>query len=72
MLDEIHIDHTPLTFGKYKGKTAEEVSIKDPAYIVWMFKNVSGKNTCSEALYRDCLQEIEELQDQEFENIYKP
>ncbi len=30
------IDFTPLTFGKYKGKTPREIYDYDPGYLVWM------------------------------------
>lgn len=39
MLDR-DTDDTPLTFGKYAGKTPNEVSTFDPNYIIWMFENV--------------------------------
>ena len=52
--DEV-LDHTKLTFGKYKDrKTPSEVAEIEPSYIVWMYENVNDKPTCSKALYEDC------------------
>lgn len=51
------LDFTPLKFGKYKGVTPESISEEDPEYIVWMWEE--GLRHCSEALYRDCKQEVE-------------
>ena len=34
-------DKQPLVFGKYRGKTPEEVYQTDPGYIVWMHENVT-------------------------------
>lgn len=51
--EEIDLDHTPLTFGKYKGQTPDEVSESDPAYIVWMYNNIKPKK-CSAWLAEAC------------------
>lgn len=48
------LDHTPLTFGKYKGMTPSEVAEIEPTYLRWMYEEVKNKPTCSELLYRDC------------------
>lgn len=50
-------DHTPLTFGKYKGRTPSEVSEYDPEYIVWMWTAIKLRH-CSEALFKDCDNEV--------------
>lgn len=47
------LDHTPLDFGKYRGKTPNEVAEINPGYIVWMFENVD-RETCSQLLYLEC------------------
>jgi hypothetical protein len=47
------LDFTPLTFGKYRGKTPEYVAENDPGYLRWMYETVTDKATCSYALYRD-------------------
>ena len=41
------LDHTPLTFGKYKGQTPDEISEHDPSYIVWLYNNISPPNVRS-------------------------
>ena len=50
------LDHTPLTFGKYRGKTPSAVAETEEGaeYIVWLFDTVKNKPTCSETLARDC------------------
>lgn len=35
------IDDRPLTFGKYKGETPNEISRKDPQYLAWIYDNVT-------------------------------
>lgn len=46
------IDITPLTFGKYKGKTPEDLVLyDDPDYVVWLFENVKDKKVVSQYMY---------------------
>jgi hypothetical protein len=47
------LDFTPITFGKYRGKTPEWVAENDPGYLRWMYETVTDRGTCSYALYRD-------------------
>ena len=47
------LDHTPLTKGKYKGKTPNAVADIDPAYVVWMYDNWNPK-PCSKLLRDAC------------------
>lgn len=47
------LDHTPLKFGKYRGKTAEWISEENPGYLRWAYENVAGFPVCSDALYRE-------------------
>ena len=47
------LDHTPLTFGKYKGQTPDEISEHDPQYIVWMYNTVRP-HKCSKWLKEAC------------------
>ena len=47
------LDHTPLTFGKYKGQTPDEISEHDPSYIVWMYNTVRP-HKCSKWLKEAC------------------
>ena len=53
------LDRSPLVFGKYKGKTPNEVAEVDPSYVAWMYENVSPA-PCSRSLYEDCRPELEE------------
>lgn len=48
------LDHTALTFGKYKGMTPAKVAEVDAKYLVWMYETVTNRDTCSELLYREC------------------
>lgn len=50
------IDDTPLTFGKHKGRTPDELTSLAPDYIIWMWKKFEDP-PCSEALYNFCLRE---------------
>lgn len=58
------LDHTPLTFGRYKGRTPDQVAEEDPAYIVWMFKKVTTLPTCSKLLADACEPECREYDNQ--------
>ncbi len=55
-------DDIQLTFGKYKGRSPEDISEYDPGYIVWLVKNVDA-NICSKALYEYCLRETRRSND---------
>lgn len=33
-----------INFGKYKGKTFDEISDIEPSYILWLAENVNGMN----------------------------
>lgn len=35
-----HIDDRPLTFGKHKGSTPNELMETDPKYLVWLYENI--------------------------------
>jgi hypothetical protein len=50
------LDATPLKFGKFRGKTPEEISNmspRDAQYLVWAYETVGNFDVCSEALYRE-------------------
>lgn len=51
------LDHTPLTLGKYVGRTPDWVAERDPGYLVWLYENVTNRPTCSRALYRAAKQD---------------
>lgn len=48
-------DLIPLSFGKYKGQTPEDVADGDPSYIAWLYENVPGN--VSRELYLACERE---------------
>jgi len=48
------LDHTPLTFGKYRYRTPNQVAEIDPSWIVWAYNNVTNKNVCSKLLANEC------------------
>jgi hypothetical protein len=56
------LDHTPLTFGKYAGKTPDQISEVDPNWLCWAYENVKTKPTCSTLLYKSCLAETRDSQ----------
>jgi hypothetical protein len=51
------IDHTPLKFGKHKGKTPSQVALLEEGersqWLVWAYENVGNFDVCSATLYRD-------------------
>lgn len=53
------LDHTELTFGKYRGRTPDWVSERDPSYIVWMYEKFKHP-VCSELLYKACQLDLSE------------
>jgi hypothetical protein len=53
------IDNKPLNFGKYKGKSSNEVAAEDPWYIVWMYETIKPER-CSASLYKDCKRDADE------------
>lgn len=54
------LDRVPLDFGKWRGKSAEQLAegTKDQQqYVVWAYENVVRYNRpvfCSEVLYKEC------------------
>ena len=68
--EDIKLDHTPLPFGKYKGKTPDEVSEDDPGYIKWVYENIKPKK-CSQWLYEVCVNQMtEDDDDDDTEELY--
>lgn len=59
---EADLDDTPISFGKYKGKTPDEISDIDPKYLLWLVNEV-GFSNCSLALIQYCEQIIREEED---------
>ena len=71
-MPSVDIDDIPLKFGKYKGKTPNQVAQRDPSYIVWMFKHVESSyidtpRVCSKELAEGCEMDIRE---EEAEGFY--
>jgi hypothetical protein len=54
---DLDIDDEALTFGKYRGRTPNQVAEVDPSYVIWMFESVKNFQTCSPELYDACLQD---------------
>lgn len=54
--EDLKLDKKPLTFGKYKGLTPDEVSETDPGWVIWAHDNVKWP-VCSEYLYEVCKDE---------------
>ena len=66
------LNDTPLTFGKYKGKTPVEIAETDPKYVIWMYDNVTTHPTCSKQFRDYCEQderdeEADHAEDQHYE-----
>lgn len=52
-------DTKPLGFGKYKGRTPDDIARYDPGYIVWMYETfVNRPAPVSEELYQLCKEQI--------------
>lgn len=55
-----NIDDVPLSFGKHKGESPNEIAQEDPGYIVWIYDNIDPK-PCTKDLRDACeLDEAEE------------
>lgn len=55
-------DKTPMAFGKYKGKTPEEIANVDPSYVVWMYDTIQPKH-CSLDLRNVCDMDCRQQED---------
>jgi len=47
------LDDTPLTFGKHKGETPNDIAVVNPQYVVWMYDNMNRK-FCTMELRNKC------------------
>lgn len=57
-------DNTPLHFGKYRGKTPDEISEFDPEYIVWAYNNLEvGHSVITKGMYQYCKSAVREAFD---------
>lgn len=59
MIPDIDIDKCPVQFGKYKGRTPDEIADTDPSYIVWMWETFASP-PCSARLAYLCRQDCDE------------
>ena len=63
-MSNVKQDRVPLEFGKYKGKTPDEIADIDAAYIVWLYNNVTVRTDgnkhklVSKVLYNACVEDI--------------
>ena len=62
-------DKAPLYFGKYQGKTPNEIADIDPSYIVWLFDQ-RGPNSCTKDLADLCRESLEEQDESEESDLY--
>lgn len=58
-------DDTPLTFGKYRGETPNEIAEKDGSYIVWLYDKINPK-VCTKALALACEMDEREEDDRRY------
>ena len=49
-------DNEPLTFGKHRGQTPNEIFYDDPQYLIWLKK--TGSSIPSQDLYEEALIEV--------------
>jgi hypothetical protein len=54
-------DDTPLTFGKHRGKTPNEIADEFPSYVVWLRETIRPY-VVSKHLADDCEQVVGEMQ----------
>lgn len=55
MMSAEEMDHTPVSFGQYKGQTPSQIAEHDPGYIVWLSEN--RDNVVSDVLARTCMED---------------
>lgn len=55
------IDNSPLTFGKYKGQTPNQVYRHDPGWLVWAAENVKNREVCSEYIAKEAAVKLREI-----------
>ena len=62
------IDDMPLTFGKYKGETPNEIAEHDDQYICWLYENITNPRPVSRRLYLACNYEDAEIIERKLES----
>lgn len=63
-----HTDERPLTFGKYKGESPNEIAKHDPEYLTWIYENVEERPVSTE-LYEACQLDIAENNEFPFDEV---
>lgn len=59
------IDELPLRFGKYKGRTPNEVARYNPGYIVWLWHNIANPPV-TKLLVQACEDAVDEADEGDF------
>ncbi len=67
--EDLILDKTLLTFGKYRGMTPDEVSEQDPSYVVWMYETIKPKK-CSSFLYESCMRDLKPDEEEEYDGPF--
>lgn len=49
----VDLDNEPIRFGKYRGKTPNQIAKEDPRYLVWMWNNINNPPV-TKSLVLDC------------------
>lgn len=57
------LDTTPLRFGKYKGRTPEDIADEDPRYILWLHETIKPR-VVTTGLAAACEQDAREEEDE--------
>lgn len=65
IMPSVDIDDRPLRFGKYKGRTPNQIAKHDESYIVWMFNNVDNP-PCSKQLAEGCEMDMREMESESY------
>lgn len=60
----MNLDLVPLSFGKYKGMTPEQIADQDPGYIVWLYDH-HHPQVCTKTLMLACADEMDEQDEPE-------
>jgi len=51
---ELATDATPLSFGKYRGRSPDWIAENDPQYLVWAYGKIKNRTVCSFPLAKSC------------------
>jgi len=67
-MNQFDIDSKRLTFGKYRGRTPEEIAEYDPSYVVWMYDTIEFKH-CTKDLRDMCEMDVRESEDEYYSDL---